>query len=67
LRNVVFYLRSYDYANANVTNIKGTVTAVAATVAASEQARFDDEYHQYTDPTPDTRDVGATYENIQLE
>jgi hypothetical protein len=58
LRNVVFYFRCYDDANANE-----TVTAEAAT----EQARVDDEYHQYTDLTPDTRDVGATYETIQLE
>jgi hypothetical protein len=61
LRNVIFYFRSYDDANANEANV--TVTAEAAT----EQARVDDECHQYTDLTPHTRDVGATYETIQLE
>jgi hypothetical protein len=67
LRKVVFYLRNYDVAYANETNITETVTAETATEAATEQASIYDESHQYTDLTSYTREVGATYETIQLK
>ncbi|XP_060551991.1 platelet endothelial aggregation receptor 1-like isoform X3 [Ruditapes philippinarum] len=61
--------RSCDDATANKIE---TVTAEAATEAATELARvdinaIDDESHHYTDLTPDTKGVEATYETIQLE
>ncbi|XP_060595353.1 uncharacterized protein LOC132749560 [Ruditapes philippinarum] len=57
---------------ANKTNKKETVTTEAAPEAAIELARvninaIDYESHQYTDLTPDTGDVEAAYETIQLE
>jgi hypothetical protein len=67
LREVEFYFRNYDDAYANETNITEFVTAEAATEAATEQASVYDESHQYTDLTSYTRDVGATYETIQLK
>jgi hypothetical protein len=64
--------RSNDDAITRKTNKTETVTAEAATEATSELARVninatDDESHQYTDLTPDTEDVEAAYETIQLE
>jgi hypothetical protein len=69
---IVEYFRTQGDAYVNETNKTESVTYELATEATTGLARInintiDDESHQYTDVNPDTKDVEAVYETIQLE